>query len=96
MESITMTDLVFIPLDVLQQRRTGDVVCDSWWLYRPGHGLGFYNNGEDYVPQCNESERIASKLLGGEYSDEELLFVEVAYLGYNNGRNLAIRWRENF
>lgn len=81
--------LVFVPLEAIKQPRSGETICDSWWLHRPGQGVAFWANGGDYFPQCNSDKRVADIVLGRVYPEEELLFVPAAYLGHDDGKSLC-------
>jgi len=84
-----MPNLVFAPVEAIQAPRTGDTICDSWWIHSPGKGVAFHKSDWGLDPQCNQSRQVAEIVHRRLYADHELLFVPVAYLGHDDGASLC-------
>lgn len=87
--------LEFVDRETIETPRDGDVLTKRWWVYRPGKGLVFHRSPRGpkrptlsgypswcgAIPQCNPHEAVARNLQAKLYPDDEIVFVEAAYIG---------------
>lgn len=86
---------IHIPIKIASNPKSGDVICNNWWIVHPEYGVCFYNPLRTFYdgvgsPQCNQDKNVSDILLGRlklnngrTYQDEgyEVVKIESVYLG---------------
>ncbi len=71
-----------VPMTTLREPRTGECLCDHWWLVDDDDGVLFYTARMRFdppYPMCNRDSRVLEKMPMPGY---RAVLIDVAYLSH--------------